>query len=718
MTRVRLRFVLASASACCILMAVLVTARGQQAPAANAERNFSLGDSDLDGKLSLAEFRELLLYGARFKKAAAKKAPARPELLFDRLDADHDGHLTFQEFRRINPMRPGGPSGGGMGPFGKAGMAKKKAFADQARPPASSRPKSTSTAVSEQPIKAEQLKFFETKIRPVLLTKCAKCHASGAEKVKGGLLVDSREGLRKGGDTGPAVVPGNLEESLLITAIRYKDDSLQMPPKTKLPDEVVSDFEKWVKMGAPDPRGGPGSAPAATFSATDVEKGRQFWAFRSPRPVSPPKVNDPTWARSDIDHFLLAALEAKGLKPVVDADRHALLRRISFDLVGLPPSAKEIESFVADTSDDAFAKVVDRLLASPRFGERWGRYWLDLARYAESSGNANMMYPQAWRYRDWVIAAFNNDMPYDRFIKEQIAGDLLPASDDRERALHQIATGFLAIGSKIHNMQNRGQFVLDLADEQIDAASQAFLGLTIACARCHDHKFDPISQRDYYALSGIFQSTQTCYGTLPGLIQNINPSPLIELPATAGEPSAMPKLPPDRREALEAQLAELVKARNGLTADDIGTPKFFQTRTRLAIVQFRLASYKPDGTPRTYAMGVRERFEPVNSPLYIRGEPDQPGDRVARGFVRVLSPQARPSITKGSGRRELAEQLAARDNPLTGASWSTGSGSICSVVGSSPHPTISATPASGLATPNYSTSWPSRSWTSSGRSRS
>ena len=273
MTRVRLRFVLASASTCFLLMAVLVAARGQQQPAANAERNFSLGDSNLDGKLTLAEFSELLVYGARLRKAAAKKVPARPEALFERLDADHDGFLTFQEFRRINQMRPGGPNGGGMGPFAKAGLAKKKAAANLPTTTASPRPKSAQPTVAEPAIKPEQLKFFETKIRPVLMTTCAKCHASTAEKVKGGLLVDSREGLRKGGDTGPAVVPGNLDESLLITAIRYKDDSLQMPPKTKLPDHVIADFEKWVQMGAPDPRGGFGSAAVPAQSGGRHRKG-------------------------------------------------------------------------------------------------------------------------------------------------------------------------------------------------------------------------------------------------------------------------------------------------------------------------------------------------------------------------------------------------------------------------------------------------------------
>ena len=546
MTKLRLRFVLASASACFGLMAVLVTARGQQLQPANAERGLSSGDSNLDGRLSLDEFRELLMYGPRGKKAAAQKMPARPEVIFGRLDIDHDGFLTIPEFRRLNQLRPGGAGAGGMGPLAKAGLVKKKAAAG--RPPAttSPRPKSARLAVADPPIKPEQAKFFETKIRPVLMTSCSKCHARTAEKVKGGLLVDSREGLRKGGDTGPAVVPGNLDESLLITAIRYTDDALQMPPKTKLSDEVIADFEKWVKMGAPDPRGDTASSPetATVRSGIDVEKGRQFWAFQPLQAVTPPRVNDTTWPRSDIDRFLLSALESKGLKPVADARRHALIRRASFDLIGLPPSPADVEAFVANTSEDAFAKVVDRLLASPRFGERWGRHWLDLARYAETTGNANMTYPQAWRYRDWVIAAFNDDKPYDQFVKQQIAGDLFPARNDHERAELLIATGLLAVGSKTLNMQNRGQFVLDLADEQIDVVSQAFLGLTIACARCHDHKFDPISQRDYYALSGIFQSTQSCYGTLPGLVQNINPSPLIELPATAGAPSAVPRLSP------------------------------------------------------------------------------------------------------------------------------------------------------------------------------
>jgi hypothetical protein len=540
----------------------------------------------------------------------------------------------------------------------KGALAKKKAAA---RGSATAKARPISAPVVERPVTPEHAKFFETKIRPVLMTTCAKCHSKSATKIKGGLLVDSREGLRKGGDTGAAIVPGKPDESLLITAIRYTDDSLQMPPDKPLPKGVVADFEAWVKMGAPDPREAK-ELPVKTF---DAGKRRQFWSFQPPRLAKPPAVKNAGWPRTDIDGHLLAALEAKGLVPVGDADRRTLIRRVSFDLAGLPPSPEAVEAIATDTSAEAFKNVVDGLLASPRFGERWGRHWLDVVRFAESSGKANMMYPNAWRYRDWVIASFNADKPFDVFVREQIAGDLLPASDDRTHAEHLIATGLLALGSKTHNTQNREQFMLDLADEQIDVTSQAFLGLTIACARCHDHKFDPVSQRDYYALSGIFRSSQTCYGTLPGVVQNVNPSPLIELPQSAGAPSPLNKLTPERRAELEKQLAELVKARDALTMEGSFTLNGIRTRTLLAMLRFRLASYQPDGTPRVYAMGMRERFEPINSPLYARGELESPGELVPRGLVQLASGERPSTIVQGSGRLELAEWLASRDNPLT-----------------------------------------------------
>ena len=454
-------------------------------------------------------------------------------------------------------------------------------------------------------------------------------------------------------------MPGDLEESLLIAAIRYRDEALQMPPKAKLPDEVIADFEAWVMMGAPDPRGV--SSPASVASkGLDIEKGRQFWAFQPPRAVSPPAVKDASWPRTDIDRFLLNALEDRGLKPVADAHRHALIRRVSFDLVGLPPAPEEVEAFVADESPEAFAKVVDRLLASARFGERWGRHWLDVARYAESSGKANMMYPQAWRYRDWVIAAFNADMPYDQFVQHQIAGDLLPARDAHGRAEQTIATGFLALGSKTHNTQNRKQFLVDLADEQIEVTSHAFLGLTVACARCHDHKFDPIPQRDYYALSGIFQSTQTCYGTLPGIIQNANPSPLIELPDDSGVPSAVPDLPPGASSPAGGPTGRAdqdpgrAEARGELPPQGVPDPgpggdapvpaRVLPSRRHPPEVR--------DGGPRAVRAGREPALRPGRAGAARRAGPPRPGPGALPGDS--------PPISEGSGRRELARWLVSR----------------------------------------------------------
>ena len=304
-----------------------------------------------------------------------------------------------------------------------------------------------------------------------------------------------------------------------------------MPPKQKLPDEVIADFEKWVAMGAPDPRE---NSAKVVKNEIDIEKGRKFWAFQPVKSaIASGGQGRRLAAAAILNRFLLAEMEAKGLKPVADADARTLLRRLYFDLIGLPPTPEEIETFAKEhraNGKAAVEKVVDRLLASPQFGERWGRHWLDIARYGESSGRAaNFAYPQAWRYRDYVIAAFNADKPYDQFIKEQLVGDLLVSKDDKEKAEFIIATGFLAIGPKSHNERNPRQFQMDVADEQIDATFEVFQALTVACARCHDHKFDPIPQKDYYALSGIFRSSETCYGTIR-VIQSNHPSPLVTLP--------------------------------------------------------------------------------------------------------------------------------------------------------------------------------------------
>lgn len=628
---------------------------------------FKLGDRNKDGKLSFDEFRALVSRNAKLKD--------NPELvkrLFERLDGNGDKHLTPDEFKGIAEL--GGKQKGG----------KKKADL-----PARSTP--AGAGFNDKPTQ-EQIAFFEKKIRPVLVDQCFKCHSAEAEKLKGELLLDTRAGVRKGGENGAIIVPGNVERSPLIQALRHKNPDTAMPPKAKLPDHVIAEFEAWVKMGAPDPRGEKAAATAGKYGV-DIEKGRSFWAFVGPkRHTVPPIRNTKYEIRSDIDALLFAKLAEKGLKPVGDADKRTLLRRVYLDLTGLPPTPEEVEAFVADSSANAFEKVVDRLLASPRFGERWGRHWLDVARYAESTGKTvNMAYPHAWRYRDYVIDAFNNDKPYDQFIREQLAGDLLRGGDAKAKAEHTIATGFLAIGPKNLNERNGTQFELDVADEQIDATFQAFLGITAACARCHDHKFDPIPQKDYYALAGIFRSTETCYGTIR-FIQSQRPSQTITLPASCGLPTGTSeKLSASERERIQKQIDTL----NKQIADATDPIRRIFPTAQLAQLRSRLASFDSDGNPKLLAMGTRDKpttpngFTPkrgfgpgmmrpggfggfggtqsiADSPIYGRGEPDKPSaERVPRGTLQVMSKT--PLKIKGgeSGRLELADWIASKENPLT-----------------------------------------------------
>ena len=349
------------------------------------------------------------------------------------------------------------------------------------------------------------IEFFEKKIRPVLVQHCYECHSADAKALKAGLLLDSRDGWKQGGDSGPAIVPGKPQESLLIKALKY-EDGMEMPPKGKLPDEVVADFVKWVEQGAPDPRKAP--AKAIARREIDIEAGKQLWCFKPIASPIPPAVKNVSWPSTDLDRFILAKQEAAGLRPVGDADRAMWLRRVSFDLIGLPPTPAEIDDFVSDSSPDAREQVVDRLLASPHFGERWGRHWLDIARFAESSGGGrSMIFPEAWRYRDYAIRSFNDDKPFDRFVLEQLAGDLLPFDSPQQQEEHVVATALLALGPTNYEEQDKQALEFDVVDEQIDTLGKGLLGMTIGCARCHDHKFDPIPQRDYYALAGIFRST-------------------------------------------------------------------------------------------------------------------------------------------------------------------------------------------------------------------
>jgi len=369
-------------------------------------------------------------------------------------------------------------------------------------------------AVSPRVSADDGLDFFEKKVRPLLSERCYECH-SPAKKVKGGLRLDNRDGWVKGGDNGPAIVPGDPEKSLLVSAIRYKDKDLQMPEKRKLPDEEIAILEQWVKMGAPDPRTGNEVAAAKKQVGLSIEEGKKFWSYRPVQSVTPPAVKDGAWPRNDIDRFILAKIEAANLHPAPDATPEVLVRRLYYDLIGLPPSPEEMEAFVQGYSapsnaQKALADAVDRLLASPRFGEAWGRHWLDVARFAESSGGGRtLLFKDAWRYRDYVIESFNADVPFDRFIREQLAGDLLPAATPAEERRLTTATGFLALGPTNYEEQDKQQLRFDVIDEQLDTIGKAFMGQTIGCARCHDHKFDPIPQRDYYAMAGILSSTRT-----------------------------------------------------------------------------------------------------------------------------------------------------------------------------------------------------------------
>ena len=345
----------------------------------------------------------------------------------------------------------------------------------------------------------EQVEFFEKKIRPIFVERCYKCHSVAADKVKGGLLLDSREGLLKGGESGPAIVPGDPEKSILIRAIRQTDE-LRMPVKEKLPDHQIADFISWVRMGAPDPRLAPAGAAAVRAAVPSLAEARRFWSFQPARETMPPIVRN-AWGRTPIDNFILAKLEEKKMSPAPEADRRTLLRRVTIDLTGLPPTPEEIEAFLKDESPDAFEKVVDRLLASPRYGERWGRHWLDVARYADTKEwvvDEERRLPYPFTYRDWVIKALNDDVPYDRFLTLQIAADRVVTGDDKSDLA---ALGFLTVGRSFLNRQ------AEIIDDRIDVLTRGLLGLTVTCARCHDHKYDPIPTKDYYSLYGIFASS-------------------------------------------------------------------------------------------------------------------------------------------------------------------------------------------------------------------
>lgn len=531
---------------------------------------------------------------------------------------------------------------------------------------------------------SEGTAFFEAEIRPVLIDHCYKCHSVESGKSKGGLLLDTQAGTHEGGDSGPAIVPGKPEESLLFAAISHTHPDLEMPPKKeRLPDSVIADFKKWIESGAADPR--TESTGSISHAPTDLESGRKFWAFRKPQrhPV-PQSTENAEWPGSATDQFIVTMLEKNELTPSPDASPPDLLRRLYFDLTGLPPSSQDQTDFLEriDTAgiDTALAEQTDQLLASERFGERWGRHWLDVARFAESSGKeSNFTFPEAWRYRDYVIDAFNADIPFDRFVTEQLAGDLLPANDDAERARLLIATGYLAIGPLSLNAMSIEQSLADVADEQINASTQAFMAITVACARCHDHKFDPVSMEDYYAMVGIFRSSKTYYGTAVGP-DNQYGGDLIHLPESLDLPVFYKAMKPGEVEKLKQEKIDLIAKEDAAKAKAAQALKegkdpseFFSLQMaigglwRRGAIDGALARVDENGKPRVMCMGVTEADEIKDSPIYERGELATPGEStVPRGFPKVVQLSGAPEIPGGeSGRLQYAQWFTHRDHPLT-----------------------------------------------------
>jgi hypothetical protein len=537
----------------------------------------------------------------------------------------------------------------------------------------------SSSMLADESLSPEKVNFFESKIRPVLVRECYGCHSNQAGNVRGGLRLDSKELMLIGGATGPAVVPGNLEESWLYNAITHQD--YVMPPKRKLPQSIIDDFKAWIEMGAPDPRVSTVTEIRTTITDNDIEKAKSgFWAYQKPVRAPASVRTNMDWCQTAIDTYILAKLEDNQMQPAQDAEPHAVIRRLYFDLVGLPPTREQADSFQSQWIKDpeaAVHHVVDSLLDTNQFGERWGRHWLDVVRYAESTGReVNITYPHAWRYRDYVIDSFNDDKPFDRFVQEQIAGDLLPVRTDEEWATNLVATTFLAVGSKNLNEQNRIQFLADLIDEQIDTTTRVFLGASVACARCHDHKFDAIPQEDYYALAGIFLNTKTYFGNAQSeygtfsSAQAKQTSNLIRLPID--DPNAFDRHLSETelqgiRDNIESKLDSLSSLRRGGMQGDAGAAQ----RQRLATIRElgqlsgRLGNVDENGNPRSFTMGVQENGAPKDARILVRGEIDQPAQTVSRGIPRVLCEEALSIPENTSGRLEFAHWVGSDANPLT-----------------------------------------------------
>jgi hypothetical protein len=560
---------------------------------------------------------------------------------------------------------------------------------------------------------SEARAFFDAKVQPLLARRCYECH-SHEKKIKGGLALDSRSGWQQGGDNGPAIRPGDPDRSLLMKAVHYGDPDFAMPPKGRLPAGEIAILEEWIRSGAHDPRA---AGSAATKQGIDLAKGRSFWAFQPIRNPAPPQIRDTAWPRDPLDFFIRAAQETRAIRPVGDASRLGWLRRVSLDLTGLPPTPQEIIDFQNDASADGFSVVVDRLLGSKAYGERWARHWLDLTGYADMMGTSNAVFAEhAWRYRDYLTQAFNSDKPFNAFIREQIAGDLLPADSPQQRAEKIVATGFLMVGDIEIVNPDKAKMETDHIDSQIIKIGQTFLGMTLGCARCHDHKFDPIGLEDYYGIAGALRSSPSSH-KMPdmGVWSTLNTSALPETPEQREQRKK-------QEEEIEGHIARLKEEQKKLTEEKAlvtkqlgalektGVPPDSTTSTdrpkpdraatfpvsgptgrqeenpppsaspdkdalakRRDQIEARLkalpgeiqhAEFFKDRTPRAFAMS--DGPSPADMPVYIRGNPYAPGPVVPRGALRVASWEPFPRIPPGqSGRLQLADWLADARNPLT-----------------------------------------------------
>jgi len=509
------------------------------------------------------------------------------------------------------------------------------------------------TAGEPQQFTADDFEYFERKIRPLLSERCFSCHSAQADIVHGGLRLDVPESVRQGGDSGPVLVAGQPDASLLIRAIR-QDGDLQMPPAGKMPAAEIAELTAWVARGAPFPATTADSL--VRDAGIDFDTGRQFWSFQPASEQPLPAVARADWPRNRIDVFVLAALEREGLQPAARADRATLIRRATFDLIGLPPTPEQVHAFVIDASPDAFERLVDRLLQSPRYGERWARWWLDMARYTDRTASWLESTGEAHLYRDWVVRAMNDDLPYDAFVHRQLATDLMPETGPEDLP----ALGFLSLSPTYWKelklpCEIIKVIVADEWEERVDAVSRTFLGLTVACARCHDHKFDPISSEDYYALAGVFAS---CRQAGRPLMSDAEYEPVRKAKA---EVSTLEKKIAELRKTKPPPQAEIDELSRQIDQWKASTPRYDAPLATALVEESlyveRAGEAAQDGTRLEYRPGPRDL------PLFVRGDPNRPGPVVQRRFLTVLSDKPRP-FANGSGRFELARSITDDARPL------------------------------------------------------